>query len=564
MKFRKIALIILAVLVLPLFQISALASGSTAVSMNAITSIQPGGTVAISGTSTLPEVIIKVLRPGNSVVFYDIAKVTGGQFASSFTLGSNESVGTYKVIAGQADQVVAIEFGVVAANGTNPGTGPGPVEGTITLPSTPPKLPNNSVEVDSSANVVETVTGTNGHITTTVIQNAGKLAEAFQQMATLDVSTGAPPSVTITVDNEADTGVILQLPLSAMVDAAVRTPNAIVHFQTNDGGYSLPFSVLDFAAIARSLDTDYEHIRIELTIMTVTDDLNDAIKASALRNGTTQLGMAMDFSVTASGNGHTIELNNFGTTYVKRTIVSSNSIDDTHATVVLYDLVTGQFSFVPAVFEQQADGSTKVTFKRNGNSIYTMLSSTKTFKDITNHWAKADIELLASKLVISGKSDTSFAPESNITRAEFTALLVRSLGLTAYTGSAVFTDVKSSDWFAGAIGAAVQAKLVNGFSDNSFEPNAVITREQMAVMVSNAIAAAGITNDVTGKKNELLAKFLDHASISSWAQMAVAQAVESHIISGMTENTFVPLEHATRAQAAVMLKRFMQYADFIN
>jgi hypothetical protein len=124
--------------------------------------------------------------------------------------------------------------------------------------------------------------------------------------------------------------------------------------------------------------------------------------------------------------------------------------------------------------------------------------------------------------------------------------------------------VKSSDWYAGAIGAAVQAKLIEGFSNNSFKPNDTITREQMAVMVARAIHAAGKTSDVSGKQNEILAKFQDKASISSWAQAAVAESVKANIISGMTEETFVPSANASRAQAVVMLKRFMQYANFIN
>ncbi len=572
MKLRKFSLILIAALLLPLFQISALAGASAAVSVDAISSITQGGLVTVSGTSTLSEVIVKVLRPNNSVVYYDIAAVTSGQFASSFTLGSNEPVGTYKVIAGQADQVGTAEFVVTASSGTGTGSGSGSgtgsgtgtVVGTI---ETPPPATNstNSVEVDPSANAVKTVTGKDGRVTTSVTQDAGKLAEAFKQLAGLEPKPGGEaPSVTIKVNNEAGVGVVFNLPASTLFDAAVNTPNAKVDFQSNDGVYSLPISVLDFTAIARSLGTDSKNISIEVNITTVATDLNDKIKKGAEGITTSQLGGAIEFSVTATGNGKSVELNNFGTTYVDRTVVMAIPIDKSRATVVLYDPITGQFSFVPAIFNQQEDGSTRVTFKRNGNSIYTVLSSAKTFKDVTNHWAKADIELLASKLVISGVTDTSFAPEGDITRAEFAALLVRSLGLALDADAAAFSDVKSSEWYAGAIGAAVNAKLVDGYTDNTFKPNATITREQMAIMISRATIAAGKAIDVTGKHDEVLAKFQDKASISSWAQLAVAQSVEAEIMTGMTANTFNPSANATRAQAAVMLNRFLQYTDFIN
>ncbi|MEK8132601.1 hypothetical protein WMW72_32435 [Paenibacillus filicis] len=70
-------------------------AASSTVTLNGIPAVQPGGAVTISGTSTLDEVIIKVLRPGKSTVFYDIVKVANGQFSDSFTLDSREPAGVY-------------------------------------------------------------------------------------------------------------------------------------------------------------------------------------------------------------------------------------------------------------------------------------------------------------------------------------------------------------------------------------------------------------------------------------------------------------------------------------
>jgi hypothetical protein len=171
------------------------------------------------------------------------------------------------------------------------------------------------------------------------------------------------------------------------------------------------------------------------------------------------------------------------------------------------------------------------------------------------------IFILASKMVVSGTTDTSFAPDNNITRAEFAALLVRSLALTSDAAAASFNDVHATDWFAGSIGAAVKAKLVSGYEDGSFKPNAPITREQMAVMVAKAISAAGKT---AASQTDLLNKFNDNSQISDWAKASVSQSVQAGIITGMTDTTFVPAANASRAQAAVMLKRLLQYAQFIN
>jgi hypothetical protein len=584
-KLRKLSLMLILALCLSLVPAAAFAS-STVVSLNAIASAQPGGSVTISGTSTLNEVIIKVLRPGNSTVFYDIAQVTSGHFSSTFTLNVSEAAGTYKVIAGQADQVDTKDLVVETPTtpttpSDNPGSGstvgtitpPNPTPGTIPTPSatatappaaTPGPITNPTTAVDQSKNVVKTETNSAGQLTTTITQDAGALADAFNKAAAQTNNTGSAPTITITANNAAGTAVTFNLPSATLANAAATTPNAVVDFKSNDGGYSLPISIIDFAAIAQSLGTTNANISIEVHISAVNAGTTAQITTSLQSTGATQLGNAIEFSVTAVGNGQSIELNNFGTTYVERTIAFAIPIDANNATVVLYDPTTGGISFVPAVFETLADGTTTVHFKRNGNSIYTVLSSTQTFSDVTKHWAKADIELLASKLIVKGVTDTSFAPNNNITRAEFASLLVRALGLTIKTEATTFKDVKSSDWFAGAVGAAVKANLVSGFEDNSFKPNDTITREQMAVMVARAITAAGKKVDSSAKPNETLAKFNDNASISSWAQDAVAQSVQANIIAGMTDKTFVPSAQASRAQAVVMLKRLLQYTSFIN
>ncbi|MGO4375461.1 S-layer homology domain-containing protein, partial [Paenibacillus sp. MCAF20] len=282
-----------------------------------------------------------------------------------------------------------------------------------------------------------------------------------------------------------------------------------------------------------------------MNISTVAADINAQIKEKALDLDASQLGVAIQFTITVAGNGKSIELNQFGSVYVDRNIVLDSTADNAHATVLLYDPVTGQFSFVPATFEKQKDGTTKITFKRNGNSIYTALSLTRTFNDTSTHWANKDIELLASKLIVKGVSENQFAPNKPITRAEFTALLVRSLGLSVETASTNFKDVSTDDWFAGAIGAAVKAKLVEGYNDNSFKPNDTITREQMAVMVARAITAAGKTVHVEEQHNQSLAVFTDYEDISSWAQKSVAQSIEAKIITGRTDGSFAPSANAT-------------------
>jgi hypothetical protein len=174
------------------------------------------------------------------------------------------------------------------------------------------------------------------------------------------------------------------------------------------------------------------------------------------------------------------------------------------------------------------------------------------------------VELLANKLVVDGMTDTTFEPDRNITRAEFAALVVRSLGLGQGSYSGTFTDVRSDDWFAGVVGAAVEAKIIDGYEDGTFRPNASITREELAAMVVRALNYAGVKTELTAdQQSAMLAKFKDSGSIV-WAHKEIATAIYQGIVDGMTDDTIGSYLNATRAQSATMLKRFLTNAEFIN
>lgn len=83
----------------------------------------------------------------------------------------------------------------------------------------------------------------------------------------------------------------------------------------------------------------------------------------------------------------------------------------------------------------------------------------------------------------------------------------------------------------------------------------------MAVMVTRAMKLA---NKNAVPDTEALDKFVDQQAISGWAKDAVAQSVNAGIINGMTDRTLVPAENATRAEAALMLKRYLQFAEMMN
>ena len=174
----------------------------------------------------------------------------------------------------------------------------------------------------------------------------------------------------------------------------------------------------------------------------------------------------------------------------------------------------------------------------------------QTFRDVPeSHWAAAYIKVLADKKLINGKSETEFAPEDNITRAEFAAILSRMSGDDLPAAESNFTDVANDAWYAANVTWAVTAGVVKGVSETEFAPDANITRQDMAVMIERYAAYKAYT---FAAENEV-ERFADENEIAEYAKNAVSTMQQAGIISGMGDNTFAPLLFATRAQAAKML-----------
>lgn len=183
-------------------------------------------------------------------------------------------------------------------------------------------------------------------------------------------------------------------------------------------------------------------------------------------------------------------------------------------------------------------------------SKYAVLEIVKSFKDVpSTYWAFHAIQSLAAKQIVSGVTTTEFDPKSNVSRAEFTALLVRALGLKA-EGQVQFTDIKSDAWYLSYVATASKLGIVSGRSNDTFAPNASITREEMAVMVIRALEVK------SGKKIEPVAgskAFTDASSISKWADSYVRAAAELGLLQGRGNNHFAPKGWMTRAESAQII-----------
>ena len=179
-----------------------------------------------------------------------------------------------------------------------------------------------------------------------------------------------------------------------------------------------------------------------------------------------------------------------------------------------------------------------------------------TFSDLpVSGWVYNAVSNLARLGYITGYPDGSFKPGNTITRAEFVSIIDKILNLPAYNPAVPdFSDVSTGDWFYASVEKAVYAGIIKGYGNSTFKPDDPITREDMAVILVNAL----------GKQEEAAASrgvnagFKDDARISSWARGYVAVAVNDGLLKGYPDGNFSPLGNATRAEACAMIWNYLR------
>ena len=165
-------------------------------------------------------------------------------------------------------------------------------------------------------------------------------------------------------------------------------------------------------------------------------------------------------------------------------------------------------------------------------------------------WFYDPVCYVYSQGLMTGTSATTFEPNISLSRAMLVAVLHRLEGSPA-ASAGDFTDVASGDWYAQAVNWAASVGVVNGFDDGTFQPNAAITREQMAAILRNYAAYKGLDVSASGS----LSTFTDAASVSDWAKESVEWAVGSGLLGGYEDSTLRPQGTTTRAEVASVLQR---------
>ena len=224
----------------------------------------------------------------------------------------------------------------------------------------------------------------------------------------------------------------------------------------------------------------------------------------------------------------------------------------------LYAVYVDDAGKVEWITKSSYDASQKaVVFETGHFSIYGIgyKNPAPAFTDITGHWAADNILFVASRGLLSGTSDTTFSPNTGMTRGMFVTALGRLAGINpdSYkTGK--FTDVKADAYYAPYVNWAAQTGIVEGVTAITFAPDTNINREQMAVIMANYAKKLGCDLPKTLQA----VTFADNAQISSWAKDAVKAMQQAGILAGKANNRFDPKGTATRAEVATVLRRFVE------
>lgn len=189
-------------------------------------------------------------------------------------------------------------------------------------------------------------------------------------------------------------------------------------------------------------------------------------------------------------------------------------------------------------------------------SSSTSSTATPNFSDISSHWAKACILALAEQRIVNGYPDGSFRPNASITRAEMAALMYVAFPDAPTTRQSVsFLDVPSNHWAHRAIRWAYERGFFSGYPDGNFQPSQPISRLQAVVVLVSTQSV-----DHTFPIDDYLQWFFDDAEqIPGWAKTAVADAIVVNIIVNYPNvRTLLPNQNATRGDVSALLNRTLK------
>ncbi|MED5019602.1 endo-1,4-beta-xylanase [Paenibacillus chibensis] len=488
----------------------------------------------VSGTNYTVEVKI----PFKSITPANLKKIGFDAQINDAKDGARQSVAAWNDTTGNGYQDTSV-FGVLTLTGkpANPGNnGPGNGgDGGGSGGSTPGGNGTNPQTVISvSGNGVVTIKPevkvVGGHAVSAITGDI--LKKALEQAVP---TTNGKKQIIIDIAKQKDVASYdIQLPTSSLSGQE----NFGLILKTENGIVRIPSNMLS------NMKVTSEQISIRIGTAS-TDGLNAAARE---RIGSRPM---IDLSILAGGQN--LKWNNPKAPVTVMIPYTPTTEELKHPEHIVVWYIDGSGSKVPVPNGRYDVAAGAVVFQTTHFSTYAVANVSKTFGDLRSvAWAEQAIDTIAARDVIQGTAEGLFSPEAPVTRADFVALLVRSLELKG-TGitQATFFDVDQATYYNSELATALELGLVTGYDGHTFKPGSPISRQDMMVMTARALAAAG--KPVSGS-GEALDAYSDAASISAYAKDSASALVQSGIVIG-DHGKIAPNDTLTRAEAAVILYR---------
>jgi hypothetical protein len=436
---------------------------------------------------------------------------------------------------------------------------------TSSAPSAPPgvvesadndQAPGVDVLINGKLERIGTATNTivNGQTVTTITVDPKLLTEKL-------VAEDQQAVITIPVSTNSD---VVIGEFNGQLMKSMEQKQAVVVIETNSASYTLPAQQINMNSIIEKFgkSTVLQDIKIQIIISKPTADTVKTVENAAQKGGFTIVVPPLHFTIKATYGDTTIEASQFNV-YVERTMAIPDGVDPKRITTGVVIDPDGTIRHVPTRIVVVEN---KYFAKVNSltNSTYAIVSHPVAFKDLENHWAKEIVNDMGSRMVISGVNKDTFAPDRNVTRAEFAAMIVRALGLKVDNSLSPFKDVQASAWYNGYVKTVLENNIVTGYDKVTFAPEDKITREQAMLMIANAMKITGLQLNLQAQEaGQLLRKFGDGDLVSEWARASIAICLDAGIVTGKKGNRLEPKEFISRAEVAVLVQRLLQKSGLI-
>lgn len=454
------------------------------------------------------------------------------------------------------------EYTLTITRGSNDNNNGGNSGGSTT-PSTPPTTPPPSVDsgVNTSVNgnhggfATGKTTTSEGNKQTSVQVNRDKLGDILSNGTGQKLSIQSPNEGNMEVDGLTAADIRLLADKGASLD--IGNPLAI---------FPVPSKQLDLNSVSGQLgNAALNDIAVHIDIKRSSETLRNNAKNKATSAGYQLLVDPVDLEMTFSQNGKTVksgQLNGYAPKY----IALPEGIDPNRITTGVVVNPDGSVYHLPTVVTKIGDRYYAQIHDLRSSGSYSVIWNPQDFDDVRTHWAQTEVNNISARLDLQGNGGNTFAPNRNVTRAEFAEIVVLGLGLMRQEEpKTTFDDVTATAWYRNAISIASEFGIVLGYSDGAFRGNQTITREEGMAMIARGYQLIKPGHAISEAEiSKLLAGYEDATQVARWAQPSVATLLSTDIVQGSGDKGLTPKSTMTRAETVALMERLLKVTHLID